>query len=305
MNVTPPVSAPKGAIYDLGYKRYEGPRRAPSLRWRVIMRHQIAMGWKTWWRFKMWLGMAVLTTVIAAAFMYFGTNSIVRGPAREMLMTYTDAALPYSIEWFCRAAFFMSLTIGAAVIAGDVQSGAFTFYFARSVEPRDYILGKIAGLSVLTAIVGAAGPVVLALLRIGLASSPHDMVAHLHLLPKALAIGLMTTLAYATIPLALSALASRRRTALALWAAYYLLAGWIFLGIGLASKSNWIMALDIATGIKGVAYTLFGMPPLFRQGLDMPIAAGVVSVASQIVVAITIAALQIRASAKSGIGGSS
>ena len=66
----------RGAIHDLGYKRYLGSRRPPSTRWRVIMRHQLAMGWRTWWRFKAPLSLAVITTFIAGGFIYFATNKI-------------------------------------------------------------------------------------------------------------------------------------------------------------------------------------------------------------------------------------
>src|SRR3954452_23393136 len=135
-----------GAIHDLGYKRYAGVRRDAGTRWRVIMRHQIAMAWKTWWRFKAWLGMAVLISFIAGAVMYLFSNKVFHGMGRmgDAVLLIRDMALPGAIEWYCRAAFICSLTLGATVIAGDAQSGAFTFYFARSVRPRDYVIGKLA-----------------------------------------------------------------------------------------------------------------------------------------------------------------
>ena len=145
-----------GAIHDLGYKRYAGTRQDAGTRWRVIMRHQVAMAWKTWWRFKAWLGMAVLISFIAGAVMYIFSNRMFHGMGRvgDVALTVRDVALPQSIAWYCRAAFITSLTLGATIIAGDVQSGAFTFYFARSVRPRDYVIGKLAGLGAIAAIHG-------------------------------------------------------------------------------------------------------------------------------------------------------
>src|SRR5690606_4015333 len=117
----------------------------------VVMRNQLATSWKTWWRFKASLGIAVLTTCIAGGIMVVFSDRLVRGVVGMAAVTLADAALPKSIEWYSRAAFLVSLTIGARVVAGDLQSGAFTFYFARSVRPRDYVLGKLAGMAALMA----------------------------------------------------------------------------------------------------------------------------------------------------------
>src|SRR5262249_8293976 len=59
------VSEKTGTIHDIGYKRYVGTRRSVATRWRVIMRNQVAMGWKKWWRYKMPLFGAVIALFIA------------------------------------------------------------------------------------------------------------------------------------------------------------------------------------------------------------------------------------------------
>lgn len=295
-----------GQIHDLGYKRYAGARQDAGTRWRVIMRHQIATAWKTWWRFKAWLGMAVLVSFIAGAVMYIFSNKIFHGMGRvgEVATTVADAALPQSIAWYCRAAFVASLTLGSTVIAGDLQSGAFTFYFARSVRPRDYVLGKLAGLGVLMAILTMAGPVLLAGMRLGLCESTSDVIAHLWLFPKALAVGALATVAYTAVPLGISALADTRRTALAMWAAYYVVGGWVALGIGMASRSGAIAAFDIHTAIEGVADKLFGVPMLGARISNISLAEGVTSVVAQSVAAIAIVGFSVSRAQKSGVGGS-
>jgi hypothetical protein len=297
----------KGAIHDLGYKRYVGTRRPPSTRWRVIMRHQIAMGWKTWWRFKAWLGMAVIATFIAGAVMYIASNKVFHGMGMpgEMVLTFADVTLPISIGWFCRCAFIVSLTIGASVIAGDLQSGAFTFYFARSVRPRDYVLGKLGGLGILMAILTMLGPFLLAALRLGLSDSTDQLVDHLVILPKALAVGALATLAYTAVPLGFSALVGNRRSALALWAAYYLVGGSIFAMIGAITHSGWISALDLPTAISGVAYDLFDVHILGNRMSIIPLTAALISIFAHAGAAIAIIWYQVSNAQKTGVGGSS
>lgn len=299
-----------GAIHDLGYKRYAGVRRDAGTRWRVIMRHQVAMAWKTWWRFKAWLGMAVLVSFIAGAVMYIFSNKMFHGMGRvgEAALMVQDVALPKAIGWYCSAAFLCSLTLGATVIAGDVQSGAFTFYFARSVRPRDYVAGKVGGLVAIMAILTMAGPLLLAGLRLGLCSSLGDVVAHLTLIPKALFVGALATCAYAAVPLGFSALADSRRTALALWAAYYLVGGTIEIMIGGISHASWVSALDVPTAVSGVAARLFDVPTLGGMfgGLTthVTVAQGVISIGLQVALAIAIVWISVDRAQKTGVGGS-
>ena len=94
-----------GTIYDIGYKRYVGTRRPPSTRWRVIMRHQIAMGWKKWWRYKLALFLAIVTMFVAGGIIYFLGSDILRGfGARRsgVIVTIADSVLPLSIRFFPR-----------------------------------------------------------------------------------------------------------------------------------------------------------------------------------------------------------
>jgi len=293
-------------IHDLGYKRYAGTRRDAGTRWRVIMRHQIAMAWKTWWRFKAWLGMAVLVSFIAGAVMYIFSNRMFHGMGRvgDAALMVRDVALPQSIAWYCRAAFLCSLTLGATIIAGDVQSGAFTFYFARSVRPRDYVIGKLAGLGAIMAIITLVGPVLLAGLRLGLCSSMSDVIDHLWLLPKAFLVGALATCAYAAVPLGFSALADSRRTALAMWAAYYLVGGTIAIMIGRISHTGWISALDLPTAIEGVTGRLFETPVLGGAVSHVSLAEGVGSLVVQMIAAVTLVWINVDRSQKSGVGGS-
>jgi hypothetical protein len=129
-------NVPKGTIHDLGYRRYEGVRLHAASRWRVIARHQVSIAWKTWWRFKAPLALAVITTSIAGGMMMFASErKSSLGRAQMFAQRLIDTALPESIIWYCRVGFLASLTLGATIIASDIQSGAFTFYFARSTRP--------------------------------------------------------------------------------------------------------------------------------------------------------------------------
>jgi hypothetical protein len=291
-------------IHDLGYARYAGARRPTSTRWRVIARNTIAVAWKTWWRFKASLGLAVVTTFIAGGLLYFASEKLGMLARDGMRLRLVDSVLPQSIAWFCRAAFLPTLTVGAGMVAGDVASGAFTFYFARSLRPRDYVIGRLAGFAFLMSTIMLVGPLAIALLRLGLSASSSELVDNLIIVPKALAIGACGVLVYAAIPLGFSALVGSRRSALALWAAYYLVVGNMAYLLGMAS-SGWIGALDLPSSLQSIAFAMFDVQFNFGSRLVVPTDAAVISIVAHASVAIVIMFVQVRRAQQSGVGGSS
>lgn len=294
-----------GQIHDLGYKRYVGSRRAVSTRWTVIMRHQIATAWTGWWRFKAWLIAAVLVTAVSSVLLYTLGDRLFRniGGMGGALTRFVDGILPNSTVWYCKAGFIVSLAISATVVAGDLQSGAFTFYFARSMRPRDYVLGKLAGLGVILALIMAAGPLVLAAVRVGLSDDLDQAIAMLPTLYKALAVGALGTLLYTAIPLGFSALIANRRHAMAVWAAYYLLVGWLALGLSLLTTPA-LAALDLASALHAVSLHLFGLQAVGR-GSDPPTSAALISLLGHAAIAIGLVVWRVRAAQRTGVGGAS
>jgi hypothetical protein len=297
------VNAPKGTIHDLGYKRYVGTRRAAASRWRVIARHQLMIAWKTWWRYKAALGLGVITLAIAGGMMMFASDrKSSLGRAQVFAQRLIDTVLPESIIWFCRAGFVATLTMAAATIASDVQSGAFTFYFARSTRPRHYMLGKVVGTCVLLGFITCVGPLVLALLRLGVSDTTDELIELLPIVPKTLAIGLLATLSYAIVPLGFSALLGNRRYALALWAAYYMIFGAMAYAVGHFAAPE-IAALDLPRAVQAVTFHLFDLD--FRdRDPAIPMGAALASIGAHVAAGLAVLVVRVTRTYRAGIGGS-
>jgi hypothetical protein len=294
-----------GQIHDLGYKRYVGSRRSVGTRWTVIMRHQMATGWKTWWRFKIWLIAAVLGTGIPATLLYVFSTSVLRmfkGFGGDGV-PFIDTILPLSLIWFCKIGFAASLFLVVPTVASDIQSGAFTFYFARSVRPRDYAAGKLAGLGALIALIMLVGPVVLAGARIGL-SDLDEVVGMLPVLPKALAVGVLGTIIYAVIPLGFSAVLSNRSHAMALWAAYYIVVSNMISLVSLVTSPA-LGALDLPSALQAVALYLFDLRLGGRRVLDIPPGVALASILGHAAIAIGLVFWRVRTAQRTGVGGAS
>jgi ABC-type transport system involved in multi-copper enzyme maturation permease subunit len=294
-----------GAVHDLGYRRYHGTRRSPSTRWRVIMRHQIATAWSTWWRYKAWLVLAAITTVALGAIAFVWETSaapqLAKGgmklPASELIM----ASVP---GYFRQIGVLLTLTIGAGVIAADAGSGAFTFYFSRPVRPIDYLAGKLAGMIVLLATLMAAPLVLLAIFRAGLATGGDDVGRYLGLVPRALGLGVLASVVYAAVPFGFSALVSRRRNAIIAWAAWYFLVGQLFAGIGIATGTAF-NAIDLALSFEAIAHAVLDvqMPSFGGPRIFPPVGWALISVTVQTAIAIGVAYWKIREARRTGVVG--
>ena len=296
----------ESAIHDLGYKRYDGVRLDASRRWRVIMRHQISSAMKGFWLYKAWLGAALIIVVVAAAFIFIATDRQWH-IGKAVTERLADVALPLSFDWFTRIAFILSLRIGASVIAGDMQSGAFVFYFARSTRPADYLIGKVAGYGFLVGIILVGGPFLVAAMRIGLSGyeDGSHLVGQLWLLLETIAAGTLATLVYTVVPLGFSALIANRRYALGVWAAWYLIAGAVATAIGMVT--HWpLAALDIATSVRVIAGNMPDIPhsPMMNPNvLGLSTTACLVSLIAQVGISIAIILVQLNYAQRSGVGG--
>lgn len=292
-----------GQIYDLGYKRYVGDRRSVGTRWKVILRNQLSSAWKTWWRFKMWLIFALLATAVSGTLLYIFSNktlAMFSGMAGGKV-SLADSILPLSMSWYCPIGFGISMAIGASVVAGDMRSGAFTFYFARSLRPRDYVLGKLAGLAIVIGSVMFVGPLLLAGLRLGLSDSTANLLELVPVIGKAAVIGLLGTLVYTAVPLGFSALIANRGYAIAMWAVYYVVVGQMAAGISLAT-SPVVAVIDPAVALKALSYNLFDvrLPPF-----DIPGIAALISLLVQPAIAIGLVFWRVQRAQQSGVGGAS
>jgi hypothetical protein len=296
------VTVAKGTVHDLGYKRYVGTRRPQSTRWRVIARNVMRHGWKGFWRFKLPLFIALGNTV---GFGIAISNDWMMGLGRKVMAAPEDLLLFLSYSNFgsyCRAAFICTLLTASMSIASDTQSGAFSFYFARPVRTLDYVLGKIAGHFVLLSILLVGAPLILAGIRLGMYGDGEAALGHIDLLGKVIVMGVLAALAFASVPLAISAIVPNRRYALALWATYYIVIGNI-VSFMTFRQAPVLAMLDIPTAVNTMAVHFFEVQGIWRG--DVPsLESAIVGLLLQPVAAIAILYVTVARARASGVGGS-
>ena len=297
------VRAPHAAIHDLGYKRYVGTRRPQSTRWRVIVKNLVASSWRGWWRMKLWIIGAVITTFSIGVPMYIARNKLFEHMVSHgVAMNWADALLPFAFRFFPWFGFILGATVAASQVARDTRAGAFEFYFSRPVRPIDYVLGKLGGTALIMAMALLAGPLLLAIFRVALSLTFDERLSTLVVIPKVVLIGSLASIAYAAVPLAISTLSHRSRITIAVWVAFYLLFGLIVQGLAFGLHVRALGALNLPMAVLGSAFGLFDVKvPLFDQmpGLWPSIAALV----GYSALAVAVLLVRVRQAERAGLGG--
>lgn len=295
------------AIHDLGYKRYLGTRRAQSTRWRVLVKNTVATAWRGWWRMKMWVIACAIMTVGFGVPLYLAHQKVFEELLRGGLATrWADELLLLSLRFFPWLAFILMATTAAGAVARDLRAGAFEFYFSRPVRPVDYVLGKLAGSVLIAATATLAGPLLLALFRVGLSRDLDDLPHGLTLVPRVALVGVAGAIAYGALGLAFSSLSTRSRLTVAMWCGFYLLFGTVVEGLAQALRMEDLGALSLPRAVFGLAVGVFEAPPSIIPGFHdtppglIPSCAGLLGYA---VLGVVVLLIRVKLAERAGLGG--
>jgi hypothetical protein len=299
------------AIYTLGYERYQGPRRDLGTRFWIIARAVIRQAWKSTWGVKLPLVITAKVVVGGAVAMWLLRHELVdmaRMAAAEFgaqsVLPVPEAALYMSVSVFSFLAFVLTTTVACRAIADDLRMGSFQFYFSRPLRVSDYVVGKLAGVLVVIGMPMLGGPVILALVRLLFARGAADAWAHADVLPRALAVGLVGTLAYAIVGLALGALVGRRVWAQAGFAIYYLIIGNLIELAAMKTGEPLLALLSIEANLTSLGVALLGAP-LPPRGVLPPAWAAATFTAVLVGLGLWIIGWRIRHAETAALGGSS
>lgn len=295
-------------IHDLGYKRYVGSRRAQSTRWQVIMRQQVAFAMKKFWRVKLWIGLSILVTVIIGSILIFSSSSAMgqmqRGGGAVKLID--ELVFRWSLIGFTKVSFLLAFTVGCGVIASDLRTGAFNFYFVRPVRPVDYVMGKLIGLFFLQAMVMLAPMLVIAGIRVGMSHDSSEIVDNLAFLPKALLIGGLGSLVYASLALGFSSLFAKPWLNMLSWGIFYIIITSIFDGVAFGTKIPEIGLVDPLYALQCLSFQLHGVAPPSKEMPEIAgTAASIIGLCAMSIGGVAVAYWRVNSAAHRGIGGAS
>jgi hypothetical protein len=294
------LTAETAEIRDLGHAPYTGPRKPPSRRFWVISRNVVAVAWRSRWGVKLPVILAVGTTLTAAVAMYLlrlRLTETVR--ARGAPIPQAEAIVFMAGSFYELSGFILALVVGCALIADDLRMGAFQFYFARALRPRDYVVGKLLGLALVIGIPLFLGPVVLAVVRLAYAESLAMAWDLSPVLPRAMLHGLLGTLAYVLPAAGIGAWVGKRQAAQALYAVYVMLVTPLAHALSGPLDLPLLRTLSLSSDLSVLGRAIFGLD---HDGADPPVAASAASMVLLLGLALLAVWVRVRRAETSGMG---
>jgi ABC-2 type transport system permease protein len=238
-------SAPAGTIYDRGYRHYQGPREGRSRPIRAILWAGIrrALGIKRPWRTKI-VPFVLIALAFVPAAVFVGVRVLI-GEQADAFVGYPEFFGVVSVSLLLFAA-----TAGPELLCPDQRQRVLTLVFTRPVSRLDYAAGKFGALAVL---MGVVALLPMLLIYLGNAFSAPSAFAYvrgnLGDLGRILVTGLVLTVFYALVSLAVASLTDRRSIAtaslLGAFLASAVLARLLFYGAQLPGR-RWLAFLALA-----------------------------------------------------------
>ena len=256
MSGVPPPITRAGSIYDLGYRRYEGPRlgRAHAIRSLIGHSFRTTYGIGRSGRAKaapiIFGAMAILPAVIIVGGLTIAARF---GFDRQLddaeLIGFNNyySAVTAIIVLFCAAQ-------APELFGRDQRHGVLALYFARALRRPDYALGRLVGFILALLVLLLVPMVILFLGRVLLSTDIGKAFgANLPNVPPVVAQGLAIATLYGSLSMVISAYSPRRAYATAGIIALFVLPGLIagiVIGIGSSSVGTWLVLVSPNTIIR-------------------------------------------------------
>jgi ABC-2 type transport system permease protein len=254
---------PAGAIYDRGYRHYDGLREGRSrlIKALVLAGIRRTLGLKRSWKAKV-VPWGLLVIAFGPVVAFVGIR-VVAGEAVSQLIGYGQYLRIVSLVLL-----LFSATAGPELLCPDRQSNVLALYFTRPLTRLDYLLAKASALLLVMGLIAVLPLVVLFLGNVLTATGAMNYLGdHLDDVPRILLAGCVLTLFYSAISLAIASLTERRSIAVAFQLGVFLASGVVASIVFFTahfSGRRWISLLALQQLPDRFVDWVFGEP--FQQG---------------------------------------
>jgi ABC-2 type transport system permease protein len=269
-------AAETGSIYDIGYRKYEGPRLGRAHAIRSLFSHSLrsSFGIGRGGRAKIapiTLGVLVCIPALAIVAAQALIRQIPGGQGFE-------GQLPVRFDTYASTIGIFVVLFCAAqapdLFGRDQRHSLLSLYFSRALRREDYVLARMAGFAVAIFILQMLPQVLLFVGQALLATDVlQGMIDNLHPMAAAIAQAALTAGLLGGLSMAVSAFTPRRAYAVAGIIALFIIpsivAG-IVVGLGSADVGRWLVLLSPTSVLDGTNAFLFDTPRIgqFQGYLD-------------------------------------
>jgi ABC-2 type transport system permease protein len=253
-----------GSIYDLGYRRYDGPRLGRRHAVASLVRHSLrsVLGLGRGGRAKILPTICIGMPVIIALLLV-GVRALAARGGLD-----TSQIVPGHEGLYPTIAVFPVLFVAAQapeLLGRDQRYRVLTLYFARALRRPDYALGKLVALSLGVFVLVFLPHLVMGIGSILLTTRTSDAIGQeLGTLPVILGSSVVIAVVASALALAIASLTSRRAYATAAIFGAFIVPGIvaaIVIGLDLGTASQWVVVLDVGALLDGANSWFFGVEP--------------------------------------------
>lgn len=272
-------------VHDQSYRRYKGGRLPVGRAWGVILRH----GLRTLITRKVFLGLLLLAWV----------PFLVRSVQIYAVVTYPQAGqvLPVSPQMFRNFvdfqglfAFFVTVYVGAGLIAGDRRANALQVYLSKPMLRVEYIAGKLGILMVYLAAVTVLPALCLLVMQVVLAGSLDLHRAHPGLVPAVVLASLLRVIVPAIAMLALSSLSNSGRYVAVMYAGLLFVSEALYAVMVFVTGSTRVAWVSFSRNMDVVTDAVFRVAPRY----DTPVLVSLLVLLGLVVVAASVLERRVR-----------
>jgi ABC-2 type transport system permease protein len=238
-------------IYDQTYRHYRGQRLAPGRAWTVIAR----AGIRSFFSRRAFLGLLLVSWVpffIRAVQIYAAANV-----PQASFLALTPATFRQFLGQQDVFVFFMTVYVGAGLIANDRRANALQIYLSKPLGRSEYIAGKFAILVTFLLMVTWVPAIVLLVVQVAFTGSVAFLAANSFLFPAITTFCLLLALVGGASMLSLSSLSNNSRYVGILYAALIFFSQAIFVILKAATGDARWSWLSMPNNIIGIGDAIF------------------------------------------------
>lgn len=255
-------------IHDQGYQRYTGDRARTGTAWQVIAR----AGIRTVLAERKFLALLLLAWapfLVRAVQVYVAANY-----AQASFLQAKGETFREFLETQAVFVFFITIYVGAGLIAADRRANALQLYLAKPLSRWEYVAGKMAVLLTLLVSVTFLPAMMLLVVQIGFAGSFTFLTNNIFLLPAITLYSLAQVLLASSTMLALSSLSKSSRFVGVMYAGLIFFTGALFKVVQDITGQSWLAWLSPSDALEQLGDAIFRLP--LRYDLPLWAAVGVV-----------------------------
>jgi ABC-2 type transport system permease protein len=253
-----------GNIYDLGYRRYGGPRLGRRHAVASLVRHSLrsVIGLGRGGRAKVLPAICIGMPVVIAVLLVGVRALAARGGIDSSEIVPGHEGL-YPTIWVFPVLFVAAQA--PELLGRDQRYKVLTLYFARALRRPDYAFGKLVALSLAVFAILLVPHLVMAIGSILLTARTSDAIGtELGILPAILGSSAVIAVVASALALAISSFTPRRAYATAtIFGAFIvpMIVAAIVIGLDLGAASQWVVLIDVLSLLDGVNAWFFGVEP--------------------------------------------